>query len=52
MNTINTVTFRQKFEAYKRNPVSMILFSLVMFATVLTILFILFFLGYILTVII
>mgnify|MGYP000928637099 CR=1 FL=1 len=48
MNTINTVTFRQKFEAYKRNPVSMILFSLVMFATVLTILFILFFLGYIL----
>lgn len=48
MNTINTVTFRQKFKAYKRNPVSLILFSLVMLATVLTALLIIFFLGYIL----
>ncbi len=47
METINKRSFKQKIDAYKRNPLSLILFLLVMIATMLTIGILLFIIGYI-----
>ena len=47
MESINKRSFKQKIDAYKRSPLSLILFLLVMLATMLTIGILLFIIGYI-----
>ncbi|QAT43912.1 phosphate ABC transporter permease PstA [Aminipila luticellarii] len=49
INAINTVKVRDKVKAYFRNPVSFILFLLVMAAAILTFVVLMFLVGYILT---
>jgi len=47
MESINKQSYMQKLKAYKRNPISLILFLLVMISTILTIGILLFLIGYI-----
>ena len=48
MNSTNIESLRQKLKRYTRNPVSLVLFLMVMTATFITIALIVFFVGYIL----
>jgi len=48
MDTINKQSYMQKLKAYKRNPISLVLFFLVMVSTIITIGVLLFLIGYIL----
>lgn len=48
MKPINQITFRQKLSAYKRRPWSLVLYLVVLLATVLTVGALLFLIGYIL----
>ena len=48
MESINKRSYMQKLKAYKRNPISLVLFFLVMVSTIITIGVLLFLIGYIL----
>ena len=47
MEQINKVTFMQRFKSYRKNPLSFLLFILVILATVITVGILLFVIGYI-----